>query len=50
MNEESWKKAQEIKFYIDSFSNSVMGLAEDLLGLSELEIQLFKLLKKQSSK
>ena len=26
MNEESWKKAQEIKFYIDSFSNSVILL------------------------
>ena len=24
MNEESWKKAQEIKFYIDSFSNYIL--------------------------
>ena len=32
-----------------SYSIPDMGLAEDLLGLSELEIQLFQLLKKQSS-
>ena len=25
MNEEKWKKSQEIKFYIDLFSNSVKG-------------------------
>ena len=33
-----------------SYSIPDMGLAEDLLGLSELEIQLFQLLKKQSLK
>ena len=33
-----------------SYSIPDMGLAEDLLGLSELEVQLFQLLKKQSSK
>ena len=32
-----------------SYSIPDMGLAEDLLGLSELEVQLFQLLKKQSA-
>jgi hypothetical protein len=27
MNEEKWKKSQEIKFYIDLFSNSVHFIA-----------------------
>ena len=33
-----------------SYSIPDMGLAEDLLGLSELEVQLFQLLKRQSLK
>ena len=32
-----------------SYSIPDMGLVEDLLGLSQLEVQLFQLLKKQSS-
>merc|ERR1719500_2234371 len=32
-----------------SYSIPDMGLAEDLLGLSELEVQLFQLLRKQST-
>ena len=33
MNEESWKKAQEIKFYIDSFTKSVNYLYMYCIGI-----------------